>query len=189
MTPEQSAALGPLAALAGIWEGAEGQDVAPSDDRGIERNAYRERLVLEPMDPVQNHEQVLGALRYATTAWRLGEDKPFHEEVGYWLYDAAAKQAMRCFSVPRGVTLIAGGTVQPGARAFELTADVDHRTFGILSNPFLTREFETVRYELRLVLEAEDGFRYEEDTVLRMKDRSELFHHTDANKLKRVQRF
>jgi hypothetical protein len=72
--------LGPLAALAGTWEGEGGADVAPSDDRGTETNAYRERLVLSPFGPVDNHEQKLWGLRYATTAWRLGEADAFHEE-------------------------------------------------------------------------------------------------------------
>ena len=51
--------LGPLASLAGEWEGEKGADVAPSDDRGTERNAFRERLRFEPFGPVKNHEQEL----------------------------------------------------------------------------------------------------------------------------------
>ncbi len=48
--------LGPLAALAGVWEGDKGADVASWDDRGTEQNAYRERLMFEPFGPVNNHE-------------------------------------------------------------------------------------------------------------------------------------
>jgi hypothetical protein len=69
--------LGPLAVLAGVWEGDKGDDVAPSDDRGTERNQFRERMTFEPFGPVNNHEQQLYGLRYSTVAWRLGEDAPF----------------------------------------------------------------------------------------------------------------
>src|SRR5436190_23274310 len=79
--------LGPLAALAGTWEGIKGDDTAPADDRGTERNQYRERITFVPISPVQNHEQTLYGLRYATTAWRIGEPDPFHEALGYWLGD------------------------------------------------------------------------------------------------------
>ncbi len=116
--------LGPLAQLAGVWEGEKGDDTAPSDDRGVEVNKFRERLTFVPFGPVDNHEQKLFGLRYSTTAWRLDEDSPFHEELGYWLWDSKGKQVLRCFIVPRGVTVLAGGTVEPDAKTFELAADV-----------------------------------------------------------------
>lgn len=94
--------LGPLAIFAGVWEGDKGDDIAPSDDRGTENNKFRERMTFEPILPVTNHEQSLFGLRYATVAWRLGEPNPFHEEVGYWLWDPKATQVLRCFIVPRG---------------------------------------------------------------------------------------
>ncbi len=56
-----------------------------------------------------------GARRRPRGAWC------FHEELGYWLWDAQAKQVLRCFMVRRGVTVIAGGTAEPDARAFRLT--------------------------------------------------------------------
>ena len=95
--------LGPLAMLAGQWVGDKGEDVAPSDDRGMEQNQFRERITLEPIGPVRNHEQVLYGSRYATVAQRIGErDVRLHEEVGYWLWDPSEGQVLRCFTVPRG---------------------------------------------------------------------------------------
>lgn len=187
MTREEIIAnLGPLAALAGNWEGDKGEDVAPSDDRGTEENAYRERLVFEPFGPVNNHEQTLYGLRYQTTAFRLGEADSFHEETGYWLWDPAEKQVLRSFMIPRGVTVLAGGTVDPGAKTFQLAAEAGSDTYGICSNKFLDREFKTVRYELKITLHGANEFSYEEDTQLKMKGRKDLFHHTDKNRLKRV---
>ncbi len=186
MNQELLSKLGPLASLAGVWEGDKGDDVAPSDDRGTERNKFRERLTFEPFGPVNNHEQQLYGLRYSTVAWRLGEEAPFHEETGYWLWDAAAKQVLRCFIVPRGVTVLAGGTAEAGAMSFRLSAEAGSDTYGICSNRFLDQEFKTVRYELTVTVHGKDRFSYQEDTQLRMKGAPDVFHHTDANTVRRV---
>ena len=177
--------LGPLAPLVGSWEGAKGNDVAPSDDRGTETNSFRERICFQALSPVQNHEQILGALRYSTTAWRLGESDPFHEEVGYWLWDAARNELMRSFMVPRGVVILAGGTVEPQAKTFSLVAELGSPTYGICSNRFLHDEFRTVRYELVVRVDV-NLFHYEEDTQLQIKGQKELFHHRDSNTLARI---
>ncbi len=185
MNEELLGNLGPLAPLAGVWEGDKGNDVAPDDDpRETEINKYRERLALDPFKPEENHTQVLYGLKYSTTVWRLNEENPFHEELGYWLWDQAGKQVMRCFVIPRGVTVIAGGTVEPNAREFHLVADVGSETYGICSSQFLDQEFKTVRYELKVTLHDATSFSYEEDTQLQIKGQSELFHHTDKNTLK-----
>lgn len=181
------AKLGPLATLAGVWQGDRGDDTAPSDDRGKETNKFRERMTFEPIGPVDNHEQTLYGLRYSTMAWRLGEDAGFHEELGYWLWDAKARQVMRCFLVPRGVSVIAGGTVQPDATFFKLSAAVGSHTYGICSSPFLDREFKTVRYVLKVTIHSRDSFSYDEDTQLKMKGRAGIFHHRNRNTVTRVE--
>lgn len=106
--------------------------------------------------------------------------------MGYWLWDPGERQVLRCFIVPRGVAVIAGGTADPAARSFDLTAEVGAETYGICSNRFLDREFKTVRYELRVTVHDADSFSYEEDTVLRIKGQTGLFHHRDRNTLRRV---
>ena len=188
MDADLVAQLGPLAALAGVWEGDKGADVAPSDDRGTEENKFHERITFEPIGQVRNHEQVLYGLRYATVARRIGEADPFHEEVGYWLWDARERQVLRCFIVPRGVALIAGGTAEPTATIFSLLAEAGSDTYGVCSNRFLVKEFKTVRYELTVTILDENRFHYPEDTQLQMPGRSDLFHHTDENTLTRVMR-
>jgi hypothetical protein len=186
MTDESIENLGPLAFLAGTWEGGKGGDDAPSPERAMAHRKFRERMTFEPIGRVNNHEQCLYGLRYATMAWPDDEQQPFHEEVGYWLWDAANRQVLRCFIVPRGVTVIAGGTVEADATSFELSAEVGSETYGICSNLFLDEEFKTVRYEVRITAHDSDSFSYDEDTVLQIKGQSELFHHTDKNTLRRV---
>lgn len=177
---------GPLAALIGNWEGEEGIDVAPGDDRKNETNRFGERMKFEALGPVNNHEQTLYGLRYSTVATRTGEQEPFHEELGYWLWDAKSRQVMRCFMVPRGVTVVAGGTVEAAAKNFVLEASLGSPTYGICSNKFLDTEFKTVSYRLSVTVPDKDHFEYEEDTVIQIKGAKALFHHTDRNRLKRV---
>ncbi len=180
------AKLGPLARLAGIWEGDKGEDSAPAKDRGVEQNKFRERITFDPFGPVNNHEQELYGLRYSTTAWPLGAESPFHEELGYWLWDATERQVMRCFIVPRGVNVLAGGTVDENADSFELSAKVGSDTYGICSNIFLDREFKTVNYLLKVTIHSENSFSYEEDTQIQIKSKPDLFHHIDKNTLTKI---
>jgi hypothetical protein len=88
--------------------------------------------------------------------------------------------------VPRGVSVLAGGTAEPTAKSFALSAEVGAETYGICSNRFLDREFKTVRYELTVTVHDDQTFSYEEDTQLRIKGQTQLFHHRDKNRLKRV---
>jgi len=182
--------LGPLAPLLGIWEGGHGTDLAPSDkpetDRQLATSKYRERMVFEETGRVDNHEQKLFGLRYNTTAWRLGSDDPFHEEVGYWMWDPASKLVIRSFMPPRGMAILAGGTAEPDATEFALEAAAGSEVFGICSSPFLTKEFKTVRYTLAVNTSTKDELHYEEHMFMKMKDVEELFDHSDINTLRRV---
>ncbi|WP_018293706.1 heme-binding beta-barrel domain-containing protein [Mariprofundus ferrooxydans] len=177
--------LGPLSGLAGTWSGEAGIDVAAGRHGPVE-TPYRERLQFEPLGPVVNGPQLLYGLRYSTTAWPLGCDDPFHEEVGYWLWDAKAGQVMRCFMVPRGVTINAGGDASADATAFTMQALLGSTTFGILSNPFLDQAFRTVRYDLSVELHEDGAFSYHEDTHLQIHGVEGVFHHTDCNRLTRI---
>jgi len=182
--------LGPLGPLLGIWEGEKGTDLAPSDkpesDRQLATSKYRERMVFAATGRVDNHEQKLFGLRYNTTAWRIGAPDPFHEEVGYWMWDAASELVIRCFMPPRGMTVLAGGNAKADAREFSLEAKAGSETFGICSSPFLHAEFKTVRYTLLVKVLDDDSLYYDEHTWLQIKGQSELFDHQDENTLRRV---
>jgi len=176
---------GPLSFLIGSWVGGSGEDRAPAPDRGVELNKFREEMHFAPVAVVKNHEQILYPLRYKTTAWEKGSSEPFHEEVGYWIWDGANQQVMRCFIVPRGVNVIAGGTVASDAESFTLAAEVGCETYGICSNKFLDEEFKTIRYDLKVAQIDKNTFSYEEDTQIRIKGKEDIFHHTDKNTMSR----
>jgi len=174
--------LGPLAPLVGTWKGDQGIDISRIHGQETETR-FRERSSFEPLGPVTNGPQVLYGLRYATTAWRLEEDEPFHEEVGYWLWDQGNQQVMRCFMVPRGVLINAGGDVGEQARGFHLEAEVGSETYGILSNRYLDESYKTMKYLLDLEIHEEGGFSYQEDTQVWIPINQAIFHHTDRNTL------
>jgi hypothetical protein len=178
--------LGPLATLVGVWEGDKGFDTAPSGNRGVENNSYRERVVFEQVGPIQNHEQNLHVLRYSMKAARIGSPDTFHEELGYWSWEPQTQEVLRCFLIPRGIALIAGGRAEKSATAFHLEAQSGSCTFGICVNPFLDREFKIVRYTLSVTIHGAESFSYEQDTVLQLPGQVAVFHHRDSNTLRKV---
>ncbi len=185
MSDEIIKKLGPLAALAGTWEGDKGIDVSRIHSKETETK-YRERIIFEPLGPVTNGPQVLYGLRYSMTAWRLGEDDGFHEELGYWLWDAGNKQVLRCFMVPRGVLINAGGDAEADSKNFHLSAEVGSETYGILSNKYLDESYKTEKYTLDVIVHDDGKFSYKETTHLWIPVNKSIFFHTDENTLKKV---
>jgi hypothetical protein len=179
--------FGPLAGLAGTWEGDVGLDVAYQHSAGaIGETAFRERATFSPFGPVDNGTQALYGLDYRMSAWRAGEQDPFHTEVGYWLWDAADGQVMRCFMVPRGSTILAGGATTPDAKQFTMQAEVGSETYGILSNTYLARAARTVLYQVTVKLDG-DAFEYRQVTTIEHARLEEPLEHVDSNTLRRVE--
>jgi len=176
---------GPLAALVGSWEGDGGIDTAYSHHHGkIVCTPYRERATFEPFGPVHNGRQQLFGLDYRAAMWRGHETVPFHAEVGYWLWDGATGEVLKCFVVPRGISLVAGGTAGPGATAFELRAG--EGTYRIAENRYLASEASTLSYLLEVEVRGPDEWAYSSTTMLRMRGLDEPYPHTDRNVLRRV---
>ena len=171
--------------MAGIWEGDQGIDVSRQKSFST-RSTFRERVILDPLGPVKNGPQILYGLRYSTMVWRLDEGDPFHEEVGYWLWDRDREQVLRCFIVPRGVVVNAGGTVKEDSKFFRLFARAGSGTYGILTNKFLNERGMTQNYRLEVTIHDNDHFSYREDTELWIPSGQYTFHHLDQNSLKRV---
>ena len=178
--------LGPLAALAGTWEG-EGTDTHPVAE-GTEDEGFRERMVFDPIDPQPNGPQLLYGLRYHVHIDKLDEDEvlTFHDQVGYWLWEPATKTLLQTLAIPRGQVAMAIGTAEPDARTFTVKATLGSPTAGIVSAPFLHENFRTLEYTITITLNEDGTLRYEEDTVLQIAGRPEPFHHTDKNTLRRV---
>ena len=181
--------FGPLAQLAGEWEGTGGMDVSYHHAEGAPGNTpYRETITFKPFGPVDNGNQRLFGLDYKMAAWRVGEEDPFHTEVGYWLWCAGLSHVMRGFVIPRGSVILAGGEVAADATSFTLRADADSDEYGICSNTYLYNNARCVAYELNLTVDG-DEFSYDETTTLVMKEFEAPYLHTDRNTLQRVASF
>ncbi len=183
--PDTLANLGPLTAMAGVWEGAVGDDAHP-DLGGTERNRFVEHCELQPIDRQTNGPQLFYGLRYHTHIVKPGDVETFHDQVGYWLWEPATNTVTLTLGIPRGQVLLAGGRAEPDATEFEVRAGVGSEVYGILSNPFLDRAFRTLSYRMRVTHHPDRTWAYEEEGVLEIPDRDEPFSHIDRNTMTRV---
>lgn len=181
--------FGPLTQLAGEWEGEKGNDFSYHHaDSQTGDTPYRETITFKPFGPVDNGTQKLYGLDYKMAAWRLGEDDPFHTEVGYWTWDADLGHVMRSFVIPRASTILAGGPVAPDATSFTLRAEADSDVYGICQNPYLYEKARCVAYEVSISVNG-DELTYHETSTLQMVEFDEPLAHTDRNTLRRVAEF
>jgi len=183
--PDTLANLGPLRPMAGVWEGTKGSDQHPVVE-GTEENNFVEHYQLHPIDRQTNGPQLFYGLRYHTHITKPGEVETFHDQVGYWLYEPAAQAVTLTLGIPRAQVLLASGSAGPDATEFELTATVGSEVHGILSNPFLDQAFRTLSYRIHVTVNGDGTWSYEEEGVLQIPGRAELFSHIDRNTLTRI---
>lgn len=177
--------FGPIAGLVGTWQGDRGVDIAPEPD-GIEENPYYETLKISVVGDVTNaEEQILAVLTYHQQVSRKSNDKVFHDQIGYFIWDAATDTVMHSLSIPRGVTLLAGGEArQEGAETvITLRAADGDADWGVAQSPFMRDKARTVEFLQTLRLNG-DSLSYQQTTVLDIYGRS--FDHTDTSELQRV---
>jgi len=177
--------LGPLTGMAGIWQGVRGLDVKPKVD-GPRKQAYVERMELQPIDPVTNGPQLLYGLRYYVHITKPEQIKTYHEQVGYWLWEPATGMVIHTLTIPRGQTVMAAGQASADAKSFELVATQGPADFGICSVPFLQHAFRTVEFRIQVTIHDDGTWSYDEDTVMKIQGQDELFHHTDRNTLAKL---
>ncbi|GAA0865065.1 heme-binding beta-barrel domain-containing protein [Sphingopyxis soli] len=183
--PETLNNLGPLRRLAGIWEGQRGVDVNPKAD-GPETRKYYERIEMQPIDPQANGPQLFYGLRYHVHINTREEDITFHDQVGYWLYEAATGLILQTLAIPRGQIAIAAGHAKPGDRKLVLRAERGQTEYGICSTTFLDLAFRTDSYQLTVDFHDDGSWSYVSDTMLMVKGRDEPFLHRDHNRLSKI---
>jgi hypothetical protein len=184
--PDTFENLGPLRALAGVWEGVKGSDQHPVAE-GTEQNAFVEHYELQPIDRQTNGPQLFYGLRYHTHITKPGEQETFHDPVGYWLWEPATESVTLTLGIPRAQVLLASGPAAPDATDFELKATLGSEVYGILSNPFLYESFRTVSYRIHVTVHENGTWSYEEEGMLQIPGRKDLFSHIDRNTLTRIE--
>lgn len=177
--------LGPLSGMAGIWEGQRGLDVKPKVE-GAKQQVYVEHIELQPIDPQTNGPQLLYGLRYHSHMVKPDQVKTYHEQVGYWLWEPATNTIIHSITIPRGLTVMAEGNANADAKEFELVATHGSEHFGIRSSPFLDYAFKTVEFRIKVTINSINSWSYDEDTVLKIRGNTDLFHHSDKNTLTRI---
>ncbi len=176
---------GPLGLLAGSWEGNKGMDVAPEPD-GSESSPYHETLIFEPCGTVVNAEaQTLAVLRYHQVVRRIANDEVFHNETGYWMWDADQGLVSQTLTIPRGVCLVAGGSAEEAedGMVIRVHAAKGDANWTIVEAPFMRDNAATVSFDRTLRVSG-DTLAYDELTIVDIYGRR--FDHTDANVLTRT---
>ena len=182
--PDALANLGPLARLAGVWEGRKGVDLNPKAD-GPERRDYLERIEMQPIDPQANGPQLLYGLRYHIHINTEEEDITFHDQVGYWSYEPATGLILQSLTIPRGQALLAAGRLREDG-SIVVSARRGESGYGIVSTAFLEHAFRTDSYELTVTFNPDGSWSYVSDTMLCVRGQAEPFRHRDRNTLRKL---
>jgi hypothetical protein len=184
-SPDTLANLGPLAPLAGTWKGRVGQDDHAVVE-GAESDAFIETFDLQPIDRQTNGPQLFYGLRYHQHITKPGDVETFHDQVGYLLWEPAAKRVLMTLAIPRGQVAMAEGPAESGATEFTLAATSGDPHAGIVTNDFLDRAFHTVEWRFTVRVGPGDTWSYDEVTVLDVEGRPAPFEHRDTSTLVRV---
>jgi len=187
-TPEaKTVDYGPLALLMGVWKGDRGMDIAPEPD-GVEKSPYFETITFAAAGDVTNaEEQLLAVVRYHQVVSRKSNNEVFHDQVGYWLWDAATGVVMQTLTIPRGVCVTATGKATPagqGGWRLQVAASKNDSCATIAESPFMATKAGTVSYVCEFVIEG-DNLAYNETTLVDIYGKK-AFEHTDRNKLVRA---
>jgi hypothetical protein len=183
--------LGPLTPLVGEWEGDAGVDLSyHNDDDIIGETGYFERAWFRPIPRQENGQQRLEGLHYGMTAWRHGEEAmiPFHDEVGFLLWDKAEGQVMRNVVFGRGIAILAGGPANVGDTTLRFDATPGDPCYGILQNQYLLRRAELKGFQSTFAFNDDGTLSYTSDLHLKLAATSTEMHHTDRNTLHLVKR-
>jgi len=178
---------GPLSELIGIWSGDKGIDIAPEAD-GEENNPYYETITFAAIGDVRNAEtQLLAALHYRQIVQRKSNDKIFHDETGYWMWDAKESTIMHSLTIPRGVSLLAGGTYAEsndidGKKVLLVSASMDDKNWNIVQSPFMQNSAKTKSFTHQITV-GKGELSYKETMEIDIYGKQ--FTHTDSNDLLR----
>ncbi len=178
---EETVDYGPLGALIGVWKGDKGTDVAP-DPEGKEENPYYETMTFEGAGYAVNAEkQRLAAVRYHQEVRRKSDDAVFHDQTGYWMWDAENRQVFQSLTIPRAVCVLASGTAAYDAEC-DVLLSVEAGPEEVVQSPFMTDNAKTLSFRQTVTL-TEDVMHYAETTMVDIYGK--VFEHTDTNTLVR----
>ncbi len=180
--------FGPIACLIGSWKGEKGMDISPEKSGESEASAFTETLTFSVVGDVTNAgTQKLAVISYHQEVFRADDGSKFHDQIGYWIWDKAADTVMHTISIPRAVTLVAGGEVKSSeynatSAQFEVGSE-EGGDWGIAQSPFMQNNAKTTAYKMAMQVD-DDRMSYSQTTFLEIYGKS--FDHSDKSVLVRV---
>lgn len=185
--------LGPLTPLVGEWEGNVGVDLSyHNEDDETTKTSYFERAWFKPIPKQENGKQVLEGLTYQSIAWRHGEEAmtPFHDEVGYLLWDKEREQVIRSVVFGRGIAILAGATAKARSKVIHFKATPGDPSYGILQNKYLMERAQLKSFDSTFRFNANGTFTHSSDIILKLNALGgKEMHHTDINTLHLVKHY
>jgi hypothetical protein len=130
---------------------------------------------------------VISIVRYHQVVQKKSDNEVFHDETGYWMWDAKEEIVMHSLVIPRAVCVLAGGEYKgqkssKGDITLEVSAKVDDKKWGILQSPFMQEKARTTEFRHKITV-SNGKMSYSETTMLEIYSR--VFEHTDQNELTR----
>ncbi|MCD1193147.1 heme-binding beta-barrel domain-containing protein [Vibrio cholerae] len=178
--------FGPLSKLIGTWKTADsgGIDVAPAQEGttlgkgnpAIE--PYYEIIKFEPAADAKNaSEQYLVAISYTQEVFRKRDNKKFHDQRGYLIYDKKNQIVYNSYCIPRAVCVVSEGEI--GEKIHFKTQER-----GIAESKYMTKNDTTKDFTMVLDISKDDTIQYSQTTLLHVYGKP--FPHTDSSTLVRV---
>ncbi|MFP3569651.1 heme-binding beta-barrel domain-containing protein [Paraburkholderia sp. SIMBA_030] len=177
--------FGPLAKFAGTWKTVApgGVDVAPGQtgskvgkgEPAIE--PYYETLSFEPAADAKNaSDQYLAAMYYKLEVFRKRDNRKFHDQRGYLLYDKKNQMVYDTFCIPRGVCVVAEG--KAGTK-MTLTS----QSKGVAESQYMVKNDDASGFRITFDM-AGDTLKYAQATALHVYGKP--FSHVDSSTLGKV---
>ena len=176
---------GPLAGLIGTWKSAPngGVDVAPGQAGSTVGKGepavspYYETITYTPAGGAVNaSDQNLAALYYRQQVFAKSDNKQFHDQTGYLIYDKKYQKVYDTFCIPRGVCVVAEGA--PGT-----TMTLKTQSKGVAETQFMLKTDRTEAFSVTFTLSG-NTLKYDQKTDLKVYGKS--FSHTDSDTLKKT---
>lgn len=187
MSITSSIDYGPLQRLIGIWKGDKGLDIAPEEE-GAESNPYFETITFEAIGDVTNAgSQVLAVVHYRQVVQHKSNGVIFHDQTGYWMWDKASQTVIHSLTIPRAVSVLAGGLYHEESSSskpivLNVSAELNHEDWSIIQSPFMRDNASTTAFQYSVSI-SENMLSYSQTTHLDIYGR--VFQHTDQNELMR----
>jgi hypothetical protein len=181
---DNTAINNPLTKLIGVWEGDKGVDVAPAQKKtGLPPGSpavspYFEKIVISEGGGATNaSEQDLVTVSYRQQVFRKSDNKIFHDQVGFWIWDKKNNTILDSFCIPRAIcTTAEGKLIQPDV--FNVQT---HDAFA--ESSFLKKNAKTTDFSIELKFNPDGTLTYTQKTSLEIYGKK--FTHVDSDTLKK----